>query len=354
MAQELDIIGISDGISDGASGQEPSTGTTAPSFAKHVEGQAPPGHGPLRRGPVTTLQLNIGKRCNLACHHCHVESGPNRQEAMDRRGAERVLELLAASPGVELLDLTGGAPELNPHFRVLVEGARALGRRVMDRCNLTVLFEPGQEDTPAFLARQGVEVVASLPCYSAENVEQQRGRGVFGTSIDALRHLNALGYAAPGSGLELHLVYNPLGASLPPAQATLEADYRDRLHDDFGVVFDRLLTLANMPIKRFAHELQRTGEYEAYMALLVSHFNPQNVPALMCREMVSVAYDGRLYDCDFNQQLEIPLAGRPRTIWDLDDLAGIAGEPVETASHCFGCTAGTGSSCGGSLAEASR
>jgi len=345
MAQGLDIIGISD--------REPRAGTTAPSFANHVEGLAPPGHRALCRGPVTILQLNIGKRCNLACHHCHVESGPNRQEAMDRRGAERVLELLAASPGVELLDLTGGAPELNPHFRFLVEGARSLGRRVMDRCNLTVLFEPGQEDTPAFLARQGVEVVASLPCYSAE-IEQQRGRGVFGTSIDALRHLNALGYAAPGSGLELHLVYNPLGASLPPAQATLEADYRERLRDDFGVVFDRLLTLANMPIKRFAHELQRSGEYEAYMALLVSHFNPQTIPALMCREMVSVGYDGRLYDCDFNQQLEIPLAGRPRTIWDMDDLAEIEGERVETASHCFGCTAGAGSSCGGHLAEGSR
>jgi len=325
-----------------------------PSFATHLEKLAPQGHRELRRGALTTLQLNIGKRCNLACHHCHVESGPKRQEAMDRRGAERILELLAGSPGVELLDLTGGAPELNPHFRFLVEGARGLGRRVMDRCNLTVFFEAGQQDTPAFLARHGVELVASLPCYSAENVEQQRGRGVFGRSIDALRRLNALGYAAPGSGLELHLVHNPLGAFLPPAQAALEADYRNRLRADFDVVFGRLLTLANMPIKRFAHDLRRTGEYEAYMSLLVNHFNPQTVPALMCRELVSVGYDGRLYDCDFNQQLEIPLAGRPRTIWEIEDLADIEGEPVETASHCFGCTAGNGSSCGGSLAKAAR
>jgi radical SAM/Cys-rich protein len=322
-----------------------------PDFTAHLRKLAAPEHQQLRRGAVTTLQLNIGKRCNLACHHCHVESGPNRLEAMDRRGAERVLELLAASPEVGLLDLTGGAPELNPHFRFLVEGARALGRRVMDRCNLTVFFEPGQEDTPEFLARHGVEVVASLPCYTAGNVDKQRGRGVFDQSIEALRRLNALGYAAARSELELHLVYNPLGAALPPSQAALEADYRDRLRADFGIVFDHLLTLANMPIKRFAHELRRDGEYEAYMSLLVNHFNGATVPALMCRNMVSVGYDGNLYDCDFNQQLEIPMAGRPRSIWDLDALTPLAGEPIETASHCFGCTAGAGSSCGGSLAQ---
>ncbi|MBW2272746.1 MAG: arsenosugar biosynthesis radical SAM protein ArsS [Deltaproteobacteria bacterium] len=346
MAQPLDIADDPE--------QRSSAGAPLPDFARHLEKLAPTGHRQLRRGAPTTLQLNIGKRCNLACHHCHVESGPKRQEAMDRRGAERILALLSASPGIELLDLTGGAPELNPHFRFLVEGARALGRRVMNRCNLTVFFEPGQEDTPEFLARKGVEIVASLPCYTADNVEKQRGRGVFGLSIEALRRLNALGYAAPGTGLELHLVYNPVGAFLPPDQAALEADYRDRLRADFGIVFDRLFTLANMPIKRFAHDLRRDGEYEAYMSLLVDHFNPQTLPALMCRELVSVGYDGRLFDCDFNQQLEIPLAGRPRTIWDVDDLTGFEGEPVETASHCFGCTAGAGSSCAGSLAGDAR
>jgi radical SAM/Cys-rich protein len=304
---------------------------------------------PLARGPVRTLQLNIGLRCNLACHHCHVESGPKRREAMDRRGVERVLELLALNPAVECLDVTGGAPELNPHFRFLVAEARALGRRVIDRCNLTVLFEPGQEDTAEFLAAHGVEIVASLPCYLEENVDRQRGRGVHRGSIEALRRLNGLGYGRPGSPLVLDLVYNPLGGDLPPPQAELEARYREELRARFGIDFHRLLTLANMPIRRFARELARAGQLEAYQALLVNHFNPETLPGLMCRELLSVGYDGRLFDCDFNQALELPTPGPERTIWDLDDLGVLAGRPIATGTHCFGCTAGAGSSCGGAL-----
>ena len=304
---------------------------------------------PLRRGAVTTLQLNIGITCNLACHHCHVESGPKRTEQMDRRGAERVLELLAENPQVELLDLTGGAPEMNEHFRFVAEGARELGRRVIDRCNLTILYEPGHEDTAEFLARHEVEIVASLPCYTRENVDAQRGRGVFGKSIDALRWLNALGYGLPQSPLRLDLVYNPLDASLPPEQKTLEERYRAELRELFGIEFHALLTLANMPIKRFAHALHREGQYAEYMSLLVNHFNPATLPHLMCRNLLSIGYDGRLYDCDFNQALDLPLPGPARSIWELDDLGQLEGRPIATASHCFGCTAGSGSSCGGAL-----
>jgi radical SAM/Cys-rich protein len=323
---------------------------SSPSFAGLLAERALP---PLSRVEPTTLQVNVGKRCDLACHHCHVEAGPKRSESMTAATAERVIELLDANPGVEMLDLTGGAPELNENFRALVRGARALGRQVIDRCNLTILFEPGQHDTAEFLATQGVKVVASLPCYTRENVDAQRGRRVFERSIAALQRLNELGYARPGTGLALDLVYNPLGASLPPAQATLEVDYRRELRESFGIEFDRLATITNMPIKRFAHALERDGRAADYMGLLVNHFNPETVPALMCRSLVSVGWDGVLYDCDFNQMLEIPLgagvAGRPHTIWDLDDLGELTHAPIATASHCFGCTAGSGSSCGGAL-----
>ena len=308
------------------------------------------GLGPLRRGPVTTLQVNLGKRCDLACHHCHVEAGPKRTEAMDARTAGRVLELLERNPEVSTLDLTGGAPELNPNFRDLVSGARRLGRQVIDRCNLTVLFEPGQEDTAKFLAESGAKMVVSLPCYTEENVETQRGRFVFARSIEALRLLNGLGYSAPGTGLELDLVYNPLGASLPPDQTELEETYRGKLRELYGVEFDRLATITNMPIKRFGRALVRDGEHEAYMALLVNHFNPATVPVLMCRSLVSVGYGGGLYDCDFNQMLEMPLGGESRSVWDVADLGDLAGRAIATASHCYGCAAGSGSSCGGALA----
>jgi radical SAM/Cys-rich protein len=314
-----------------------------PSFAGAL---AEAGLPPLRRGRTTTLQVNVGKRCDLACHHCHVEAGPKRREALGEKLAARVLELLAREPALGTLDLTGGAPELNPHFRALVSGARALGRRVIDRCNLTVLFEPGQEDTAEFLAREGVDVVASLPCYSAGNVDAQRGRRVYERSLEALRRLNALGY---GARLRLDLVYNPLGPSLPPPQAQLEADYRREL-GALGIRFDRLLSITNMPIKRFARDLARRGESEAYLALLVNHFNPATVDGLMCRHTLSVAFDGQLYDCDFNQALELPLAGRRRALDEVETLAALEAQPVATAPHCFGCTAGSGSSCGGALA----
>jgi len=307
------------------------------------------GLAPLRRERVRTLQVNVGRRCDLACHHCHVEAGPRRREAMDAATAGRVLALLERSPWVGTLDLTGGAPELHPEFRRLVEGARALGRQVIDRCNLTVLFEPGQDDTAGFLARQRVRVVASLPCYTRENVDAQRGRGVFGRSIEALRWLNRLGYAEPGSGLGLDLVYNPIGPALPPPQAELEARYRRELRELFHIRFDRLFTLTNMPIKRFARQLEREGREAEYLGLLVNHFNPATVPGLMCRTLVSVGFDGRLFDCDFNQMLEIPLGAPARSVWDLEDLGPLGGAAVATASHCFGCSAGAGSSCGGAL-----
>ena len=318
-----------------------------PDFDAHL---ARAGHPLLWRGQVSTLQLNIGLKCDLACHHCHVAAGPKRTEMLDRRGVERVLELLERSPGVELLDVTGGAPELNPHFRPLVEGARALGRRVIDRCNLTVLHQPGQENTAEFLADLGVEIVASLPCYTAENLERQRGRGVFAKSIESLQRLNDLGYGRPGSPLVLDLVYNPLGPSLPPPQAELEVRYRSELRKLFGIEFRRLLTITNMPIRRFAHELERDGQLDAYLGLLVNHFNPETLPGLMCRSLVSVGWDGKIYDCDFNQMLELPMPGPVRTLWDLDDLKELEGQPIATASHCFGCTAGAGSSCGGAIA----
>jgi radical SAM/Cys-rich protein len=310
------------------------------------------GWASLRRERTTTLQVNVGKLCNQACHHCHVEAGPKRTERMTEATADRVLALLAASPDVEAIDLTGGAPELNASFRMLVREARRLGRRVIDRCNLTVLFEPGQEELPEFLAAERVAVVASLPCYTPDNVERQRGQGVFDKSIHALRRLNALGYARPGTGLTLDLVYNPVGAFLPPPQAELEARYRDELERGFGIGFDRLLTITNMPIKRFAEMLARDEAAAAYLSLLVNHFNPATVDGLMCRSLVSVGWDGRFYDCDFNQMLELPLGGAsaPRTIWDVDTLDALGGRAIATARHCFGCTAGAGSSCGGTLA----
>lgn len=304
---------------------------------------------PLVRAAVSTLQVNVGLRCDLACHHCHVEAGPHRTEALDRRTADRLLELLAENPQVETLDITGGAPELNPEFRRLVCEARHLGRRVIDRCNLTVFGQPNQEDTPEFLARNRVAIVASLPCYSKENVDAQRGRDVFERSIDALRHLNGLGYGKPESALELDLVFNPQGASLPPPQRELEDRYRCELRSLFGIEFHRLITITNMPIKRFAHALERDGQTEAYLSLLVNHFNPKTIPALMCRHLLSVSYDGKAFDCDFNQMLKIPLGDRTTSIWDLDDLRELEGAPIATAPHCYGCTAGAGSSCGGAL-----
>ena len=309
------------------------------------------GCGALVREEITTLQVNVGKLCNQACHHCHVEAGPKRTEILTREVAERILELLSAGPSITTVDITGGAPELNSNFQWIVRESHKLGRHVIDRCNLTVLFEPGQERLAEFLAQHGVEIIASLPCYTAENVDQQRGRGVFEKSIHALQRLNGLGYGAPGSNLMLNLVYNPLGASLPPPQEKLEADYKKHLYERFGIQFHRLFTLANMPIKRFAAFLNQSGKYESYTGLLVNHFNSTTVPKLMCRSLVSVGWDGKLYDCDFNQMLDIEMgeSGKALTIWELDSFASLIGNRIGTGSHCFGCTAGAGSSCGGSL-----
>ena len=303
----------------------------------------------LARTTTTTLQVNVGKLCNMACLHCHVDAGPRRREVMSRSVAERVVELLSKNPQLEVLDLTGGAPEPNPNFRWLVREARQLGRRVIDRCNLTVLYEPQQQDLAGFLADHQVEVVASLPCYGAKNVEKQRGRGAFDKSIRALQELNALGYGRTASPLRLHLVYNPVGPSLPPPQATLEATYKDELRRRFGIAFHDLLTITNMPISRFAHALEREGRLDEYMTLLVNSFNPSTISELMCRSLVSVSWDGRLFDCDFNQMLELPLGAGARTVWDIESLADLEGAAIAAGNHCLGCTAGHGSSCSGAL-----
>jgi radical SAM/Cys-rich protein len=302
----------------------------------------------LTREEVRTLQINVGKLCNQACHHCHVEAGPKRTEIMPREVAERILDLLSASPNVQTVDITGGAPELNPSFRTLVQEAATTWRQVIDRCNLTVFFEAGQEDLPEFLASNRVEITASLPCYSAENVDQQRGRGVFDKSIRALERLNAVGYGREETGLVLNLVYNPLGAFLPPPQQKLETDYKKQLGERFGISFNRLLTITNMPIKRFADFLTLNHSFEAYMGLLVNHFNPLTIPHLMCRSLVSVGWDGQLYDCDFNQMVDLKMPGA-KTIWHVESFAGLGGKRIATGSHCFGCTAGAGSGCGGAL-----
>ena len=302
----------------------------------------------LRRMRVETLQVNVGKLCNQACQHCHVEAGPKRRERMSRETAERILTLLHNTPDIETVDITGGAPELNANFRTLVRESRRLEKRVIDRCNLTVLLEAGQEDLLDFLREQQVDIVASLPCYTAENVDKQRGRGVFERSIHALQLLNRAGYAQPGSPLHLDLVFNPGGASLPPPQESLESEYKRHLRDEFGIEFGRLLTITNMPIRRFSDYLVRIGKQQSYMTLLASSFNPSTVDRVMCRYLISVSWDGRLYDCDFNQMLEIP-STRRTSIWDIESFGEIGRDEIQVGDHCFGCTAGSGSSCGGQL-----
>ena len=303
----------------------------------------------IRRARLETLQVNLGYKCNQSCVHCHVNAGPTRTEQMDAATVEVVLRYLAVS-GAATLDVTGGAPELNPHFRHLVRRARALGARVIDRCNLTVLEQPGQEDLAAFLAGERVDIVASLPCYTEELVDRQRGRGVYEASLRALATLNALGYGREGSGLALDLVYNPQGPSLPPGQDALERDYK-RILGRKGVVFNRLYTIANMPIARFGSMLISKGQFNQYMALLRDSHREENLDAVMCRSLVSVDWQGWVYDCDFNQMLGLPLrvAGRPRV--KLHELLGrdLEGNGVVVRDHCYGCTAGQGSSCGGAL-----
>ncbi|MDO8546698.1 MAG: arsenosugar biosynthesis radical SAM protein ArsS [Nitrospirales bacterium] len=307
------------------------------------------GHTPLRALRIDTLQVNVGKLCNQTCTHCHVDAGPARTEIMTRETVDVVLDAVRRNPEICTVDITGGAPEMNPHFEYLVEQCRAMGRHVMDRCNLTVFFVRDKQHLPKFLADHQVEVIASLPCYLEENVDQQRGKGVYGRSIEALRLLNALGYGREGTGLALNLVYNPLGPKLPPPQADLEADYRDELAKRFGIRFNRLYTITNMPISRFLDDLHRSGQYEAYMETLITSFNPASVDGLMCRSLVNVNWDGRLSDCDFNQMLDLPVEGAaPQTIHEFD-LARLARRRVVTGMHCYGCTAGAGSSCGGTI-----
>jgi radical SAM/Cys-rich protein len=308
---------------------------------------------PLRRARLTTLQVNLGYRCNQACFHCHVNAGPNRTEAMTDETIDLVLAVLERRR-LGTLDVTGGAPELHPAFRRLVAAARDRGVRVIDRCNLTILLEPGQEDLAAFLAGHGVEVVASLPCYLEDNVDRQRGKGVFDKSIAALRRLNEAGYGDPRSGRVLNLVFNPQGPNLPPNQEALQADYKRILFERYGVVFNDLYALANMPIQRFGSTLISKDQFADYMVLLEGAHRPDNLDGVMCRTLVSVDYDGYLHDCDFNQMLKLPLGGAGRT--HLRDLLDndLEGRRIRVAGHCFGCTAGQGSSCGGALKEAAE
>ena len=303
----------------------------------------------LRRRAVDVLQANLGRYCNLACIHCHVEAGPTRKEMMSRDNVEAVLRFLGDS-NIATLDITGGAPELHPEFDYLVESARALSRHVMDRCNLTVIFEPGKDYLPEFFRRHRVELVCSLPCYTVDNVDMQRGKGTFDASIRALQILNRLGYGQPDSGLVLHLVYNPVGPHLPPPQKKLEQDYRRILADEFGIVFNRLFCLTNMPITRYATHLKLRREFEPYMELLANNFNAGTIDQVMCRNLISVGWDGSIYDCDFNQMLDLAITDGEQPLHiasvTLDQLTG---PDITVGDHCYACTAGAGSSCGGAL-----
>ncbi|MDQ7073798.1 MAG: arsenosugar biosynthesis radical SAM protein ArsS [Gammaproteobacteria bacterium] len=313
-----------------------------------IESQFPP----LKRAQLQTLQVNLGYLCNQSCLHCHVNAGPNRTELMDRTTMDMVLAYLRDEQ-IQTLDLTGGAPELNPDFCYLVTEARKLGVTVIDRCNLTVLEQPRQEGLAQFLADQQVQVVASLPCYLEENVDAQRGKGVFAESVRGLKQLNELGYGIDGSGLSLDLVYNPQGATLPPPQAALEADYKMFLWQKYGIRFNQLLTLTNLPIQRFGSLLISKGKFKQYMDLLKASYQVNNLASVMCRSLLSVDWQGFVYDCDFNQMLDLSIGDAQKKKWHLSDLQGenLYGREIQVADHCYGCTAGQGSSCGGALSE---
>lgn len=302
----------------------------------------------LKRTGVETLQINLGKLCNQACHHCHVEAGPLRTEIMQENTVDRLIELMKQTPSLKTIDLTGGAPEMNPNFKKLVKAARDLQLEVIDRCNLTIFFEKSYEDIPLFLKDQNVHIIASLPCYTKDNVDKQRGKGVFDKSIEGLKKLNDLGYGIEGSGLLLDLVYNPGGAFLPGNQQKLENDYKRELKQFFNLNFNHLYTITNMPIKRFLDDLHRQGKYETYMTLLVNNFNLNAVNTVMCKSLVSIGWDGKVYDCDFNQMLDMNVPSR-LTIWDIQNLNQFIDQPIALGDHCYGCTAGAGSSCGGAL-----
>ena len=305
---------------------------------------------PLQRAHLETLQVNLGYKCNQSCLHCHVNAGPNRTEVMEWQTIEQLLTFLESS-SVKTLDLTGGAPELNPHFRDFVSAARRRGLTVIDRCNLTVLFESDQQDTARFLADNRVRVVASMPCYLKDNVDRQRGDGTFDSSLKALRLLNTLGYGQAGSELLLDLVFNPQGPYLPPSQDSLEQDYKQHLADQYGIEFNHLLTLTNMPIKRFGSTLVSRGEFSSYMSLLKTAHQDDNIDSVMCRSLISVDWQGYVYDCDFNQMLDLPLQLDHRPRLHISELAGIdlSNQPIKVADHCYACTAGQGSGCGGAL-----
>ncbi|NWF39448.1 radical SAM/Cys-rich domain protein [Mariprofundus sp. NF] len=306
----------------------------------------------ISRARVETLQVNLGYLCNQSCLHCHVNAGPKRKELMDETTVETVLTYLKTHH-IKTLDLTGGAPEMNPHFRHLVSGARGLGVRVIDRCNLTILEEQGYEWVGQFLADHGVEVVASLPCYLSDNVDAQRGKGVFEKSIQALKRLNELGYGVEDSGLTLTLVYNPQGANLPPSQDELEAAYKRELHLRYGILFNQLFTITNMPIKRFGSTLISQGKFASYMQLLKEAYSESNLPGVMCRSLISIDWQGYVFDCDFNQMLDLPMHSRDGERTHLCELMqiDITGQPIVVMDHCYGCTAGQGSSCGGALED---
>jgi len=303
----------------------------------------------IDRTATEIVQVNIGRLCNQVCHHCHVEAGPKRTENMEASTVDRIIELLQTSKSIHTIDLTGGAPELNPNFRRLVIAARNLSLKVIDRCNLTVLYEPGQEDTAQFLREYGVHIVASLPCYSKKNVEQQRGRGVFDKSIEALKMFNELGYGKHDLRLRLDLVYNPTGPFLPPSQEKLQRDYKTELKKLFDIEFNSLFTITNMPIKRFLGDLERNGKLAEYMELLANNFNPHAAEGVMCRNLVSISWNGEMFDCDFNQMLELPLGAGRKTIWEVSSFDELKNKPITFENHCYACTAGAGSSCGGSL-----
>jgi len=318
----------------------------ATSFSDRLARQ---GVSPLSPKKLTTLQINVGKVCNQTCTHCHVDAGPDRRESMNYETARHAIDFLARSDA-KTLDITGGAPEMNPHFRMLVKEARQLDKQVIDRCNLTILLAKGFTDLPEFLAEHQVNIVASLPCYLEENCDAQRGDGVFVKSIEAIRKLNALGYARPDSNLHLDLVYNPTGLGLPPEQQKLEASYKTELEKRFSIEFNKLFTITNMPVSRFLDDLLRRGKYEEYMEKLINSFNPSTIDDLMCRSMLSVDWNGFIYDCDFNQMLDLAITddgGRVHISKLTDDF--LSDRAIRVANHCYGCTAGCGSSCGGSL-----
>ena len=312
------------------------------------EALAKAGHYPLRALGIEVLQVNLGKLCNMTCTHCHVDADPHRREIMTRETAEACIEALARTD-IPTLDLTGGAPEMNPHFRWMVDQAHRLGRHVIDRCNLTILRAPGYTDLGVFMAERAVEIVASLPCYLEDNVDAQRGNYAFKRSIEVLRQLNALGYGQPASGLELTLVYNPIGAKLPPRQDELELAYHRELQQRYGIAFTRLITITNMPIGRFQDYLRKSGDYEAYMEKLVEAYNPAAAAGVMCRTTLSVDWEGNLYDCDFNQMLGLSVRrGLPQNIRNFDPES-LARRTIVTGQHCYGCTAGAGSGCRGAI-----